>query len=103
MMSEAQLHQIKMRMQAGAQHKAARGELVLPLPAGLVRTVTGQVILNPDEEVQERIRLVFQKFRELRSAYAVQRYLQKEQLQLPCRPLQGPGPHEVIWQKASLQ
>jgi len=100
MMSEAELHQIKMRMQAGAQHKAERGELVLPLPAGLVRTATGQVILNPDEEVQERIRLVFQKFRELRSAYAVQRYLQKEQLQLPCRPLRGPSPHEVIWQKA---
>ena len=33
----------------------------------------GGVTLNPDEEVQERLRLVFTKFRELRSAKAVMR------------------------------
>jgi DNA invertase Pin-like site-specific DNA recombinase len=100
MMSEAELHQIKMRLHAGAWHKAERGELSQPLPAGLLRTTTQEVILNPDEEVQDRIRLVFQKFRELRSAYAVLRYLQKESLSLPSRPLRGPAPHEVIWQTA---
>lgn len=100
MMSEAELHQIKMRLHAGAWHKAERGELSQPLPAGLLRTRTQEVILNPDEEVQNRILLVFQKFRELRSAYAVLRYLQREALQLPSRPLRGPAPHEVLWQSA---
>src|SRR5271157_1086819 len=99
MMSEAELHQIKMRMQAGAQHKAERGELIQPLPSGLLRTPNQQVILNPDEEVQNRIRLVFQKFKELRSANGVQRYLQRENLKLPSRPLRGPAPHELVWQK----
>jgi DNA invertase Pin-like site-specific DNA recombinase len=100
MMSEAELHQIKMRMQAGARHKAERGELSQPLPAGLLRTRTEEVILNPDEEVQNRILLAFQKFKELRSARAVVRYMEKEGLQLPSRPLRGPAPHEVIWQRA---
>jgi DNA invertase Pin-like site-specific DNA recombinase len=100
MMSEAELHQIKMRMHAGALNKAERGELSQPLPVGLLRTRTQEVILNPDEEVQSRILLVLQKFKELRSANAVQRYLQKENLNLPSRPLQGPAPHAIVWQKA---
>jgi DNA invertase Pin-like site-specific DNA recombinase len=35
-MSEAELHQIRMRLHQGERQKAARGELRLPLPAGLV-------------------------------------------------------------------
>jgi hypothetical protein len=35
-MSEAELHQIKVRLHQGERQKAARGELRLPLPAGLV-------------------------------------------------------------------
>jgi hypothetical protein len=89
-----------MRLHAGAWHKAERGELSQPIPAGLLRLPTQEVILNPDEEVQNRLLLVFQKFRELRSAYAVLRYLQEQALQLPSRPLRGPAPHEVIWQRA---
>ena len=36
---------------SGARHKAERGELRLGLPVGLFRLPTGEVILNPDEEV----------------------------------------------------
>ena len=63
-MSEAELHQIKIRLHQGERQKAARGELRLPLPAGLIHTRDGSVTFNPDEEVQERLRLVFAKFRE---------------------------------------
>ena len=100
MMSEAELHQIKLRMHNGERHKAERGELRLPLPVGLLRLRENEVVLHPDEEVQSRIRLVFQKFRELGAARAVVRYLQRENLYLPSRPLRGPAPHEVIWQSA---
>jgi len=37
MMSEAEVHQIKRRMHAGAWNKAKRGELHHPLPVGLLR------------------------------------------------------------------
>lgn len=100
MMSEAELHHIKQRMHAGARHKAERGELRLGLPVGLARGLGGEVILNPDEEVQARIQLVFQKFRDIRSARGVMRYLRQAHLPLPVRHLRGPAPHEVVWQEA---
>jgi excisionase family DNA binding protein len=100
MMSEAELHQIKLRMHNGARHKAERGELRQPLPVGLVRLRDNEVAIHPDAEVQSRIRLVFQKFTELGTARAVVRYLQHENLCLPSRPLVGPAPHDVIWQPA---
>jgi DNA invertase Pin-like site-specific DNA recombinase len=99
-MSEAELHQIKVRLHQGERQKAARGELRLPLPAGLAYGRDGGATLNPDEEVQERLRLVFAKFRELRSAKAVMRYFQQQNLLLPVRPLHGPAPHDIVWQPA---
>ncbi len=100
MLSEAELHQLKQRMQAGARHKAERGELRQGLPVGLARGPAGEVILNPDEEVQARIRLVFEKFREIRSAGGVMRSLRAAHLPLPARPRVGPAPYEVVWQPA---
>jgi DNA invertase Pin-like site-specific DNA recombinase len=99
-MSEAELHQIRMRLHQGERQKAARGELRLPLPAGLVYDRTGAIVLNPDDEVQARLHLVFAKFRELQSARGVMRFLRASGLPLPVRPLLGPSPHEVIWREA---
>ena len=99
-MSEAELHQIRTRLHQGERQKAARGELRMPLPAGLTHSREGGIILTPDEEVQERLRLVFAKFRELRSAKAVMRYLRRAGLVLPARPVHGPAPHEIVWRPA---
>lgn len=98
-MSEAELHQIKVRLHQGERQKAERGELRQPLPAGLVEE-RGGIVLNPDEEVQARLHLVFQLFRDLGSAHAVMRSLREAKLALPVRPLRGPAPHVVIWQPA---
>jgi DNA invertase Pin-like site-specific DNA recombinase len=89
-MSEAELHQIRVRLHQGELQKAARGELRTPLPAGLVHERGGQITLNPDEEVQGRLRLVFAKFRELQSARAVMLYLRRNTLPLPVRPFWEP-------------
>ena len=96
-MSEAELHQIRVRLHQGERQKAARGELRLPLPAGLAHEAGGAVVLNPDEEVQARLRLVFSLFQALQSARAVMRELRRHGLLLPVRPLQGPAPHAVVW------
>ena len=45
-MSEAELHQIRLRLHQGERQKAARGELRLPLPAGLAYDRTGAIILK---------------------------------------------------------
>jgi DNA invertase Pin-like site-specific DNA recombinase len=100
MMSEAELHHLRQRLQAGERNKAERGELRLPLPVGLVRIVGNEVSFHPDEEVQARLRLVFAKFSELGTAKAVVRYLREAELPLPARPLRGPAPHPIIWQGA---
>jgi excisionase family DNA binding protein len=102
MMSEAELHHLKLRLQAGARHKAERGELRQALPVGLVRQPDGAVILHPDAEVQARVRLIFAKFAELGSAWAVRDYLVREQLLVPSRPLRAPAPHETVWSSARV-
>ena len=99
-MSEAELHQIRMRLHQGERQKAARGELRLPLPAGLAYDRAGAIILNPDDEVQARLHLVFAKFRDLQSARGVMRFLRANGLPVPVRPVLGPFPHEVIWREA---
>ena len=60
----------------------------------------GGIALNPDEEVQARLRFVFDKFRELQSAKAVMRELRRHGLTLPVRPIRGPAPHDVVWAPA---
>lgn len=57
MISEAELHHLKLRLQAGARHKAERGELRLHLPARLQRQADGEVTFHPDAEIQARTRL----------------------------------------------
>ncbi|WP_311968266.1 recombinase family protein [Bradyrhizobium archetypum] len=96
-MSEAELHQLRMRLHQGERQKAARGELRLPLPAGLAYDRAGTIILNSDEEVQARLHVAFAKFRELQSARRVMRCLDRNGLSLPVRPLLGPSPHEIVW------
>jgi DNA invertase Pin-like site-specific DNA recombinase len=100
-MSEAELHQIRVRLHQGERQKAARGELRMPLPAGLAHRLGGGVILNPDEEVQARVRLVFAKFLECQSASAVMHVLLQAGLPLPVRPLRGPAPHTIEWRAPS--
>lgn len=95
MMSEAELHSLKVRLQDGARNKAARGELRVALPAGLTRMPHGEVIMNPDEEVQARLNLVFCKTKELGTVGGGVRYLRREGLLLPSRPIRGPAPHDI--------
>ncbi len=87
-MSEAELHQIRLRLHQGERQKAARGELRLPLPAGLAYAAGGEIILNPDEEVQARLRFVFSTFQALQSAKAVMS-------KTACKTFQIPGVNSV--------
>jgi hypothetical protein len=49
-------------MWSGRLAKARRGQLAVPLPSGFVRRPCGEVALDPDEQVQAVIRLVFGLF-----------------------------------------
>jgi DNA invertase Pin-like site-specific DNA recombinase len=73
-MSEAELHMLKGRLQAGRWAKARRGELFFNLPRGYVRRSSGDIALDPDEQVQATIRLVFDVFEHCRTINGVLAY-----------------------------
>lgn len=103
MMSEAELHLLKQRMHQGKLNKAYRGELVLPLPSGYLRHPSGEVIFDPDEQVQEIIRLIFGKFEELGTLNAVLRYLVKHNIQLGVRARVRVTKGELQWRQPNRQ
>src|SRR6266540_3247408 len=98
-MSEAELHLLKQRMLAGKQAKARRGELAIPLPTGYVRRPSGEAALDPDEQVQTVVRLVFSKFAEFGTVHAVLRWLVDHGVELGMRLRCGPDKGELVWRR----
>jgi DNA invertase Pin-like site-specific DNA recombinase len=100
-MSEAELHIIKARMLAGRNAKARRGELGKPLPMGYLRRPSGEVALDPDEQAQGVIRLVFALFQRFRTVSGVLRYLVENDIKMPVRTAGGPAKGELEWRRPS--
>lgn len=98
-MSEAELHILKARMHEGRRAKAARGELIMGLPRGFVMKPSGEVALDPDEQVQATIRLVFAVFERRRSVNGLLRYLVDHDIRLPDRIRTGMRKGEVRWSR----
>src|SRR6266704_3278024 len=94
-LSELELHTIRARMTAGLLNKAKRGELVLTLPVGLVRDAIDRVHKDPNQEIQDRLDLIFTTFLRLRSASKVLGFLNAHDLGIPRRDRLG----DIIWKK----
>jgi DNA invertase Pin-like site-specific DNA recombinase len=99
--SEAELHLIKQRMWSGRLAKASRGALAVPLPVGYVSRPSGEVVLDPDEQVRAVVRLVFELFERLGTVNAVLRYLVGNGIQMGVRLRQGPDRGELQWRRPS--
>src|SRR5215813_13899185 len=102
-MSEAELYLIRQRMLSGKLAKAERGELAVPLPIGYVRRPSGEVILDPDEQAQHVVRLIFGTFARLGTLNAVLRYLVEHQVQLPVRVHSGLAKGEIEWRRPNRE
>jgi DNA invertase Pin-like site-specific DNA recombinase len=98
-MSEAELHVLKARLQGGIRNKARRGALEMQPPIGLVYDATGAVVLDPDQQIQATVRMVFDTFRRVHTASAVVRRFQRENLTFPRRIRRGIGKGDVLWGK----
>lgn len=96
-MSEAELHWLHQRLQGGKLTKAEQGHLRFRLPSGLVYDPVGRVVLDPDEAVQEAIRLVFTLFEQTNSALAVVSHFATHHLRLPTRHWGGARAGELEW------
>ncbi len=98
-MSEAELHILKQRMHQGRLSKARRGDLQFALPVGYVWSPTGELQFDPDEQVQQVVRLVFRTFEELGTLGGLVRYLAHHQIQLGVRVRERPGKGELVWRR----
>ena len=96
-MSEAELHVLRARLRGGILAKASRGTLRLPLPIGFLYREDGQVIRDPDGQIQGAVRLLFETFRRTGSASAVVRAFRDQGLAFPHRVQVGPHRGELVW------
>ena len=95
--SETELHYIRMRLQGGLQNKASRGELKVRLPVGFVYDPRDRVVLTPQKDVQESIRLLFKTYDRLGNPNAVMMYFKKHGLKFPQLLYSGPSKGETLW------
>jgi DNA invertase Pin-like site-specific DNA recombinase len=86
--SEFELGVLRSRMLDAARAKARRGELRISVPIGYVWHREYGLTLDPDRRLQEVIRLVFERFRQLGSARQVLLTLAADQVHFP-RPSDG--------------
>jgi len=84
-MSEAELHWLRSRLLGGKLEKAQHGALRFRPPAGFVVDPAGQVVFDPDEEVQQAVRLLFTLFAQGGSALAVVKHFTVHHLRFPTR------------------
>ena len=106
-MSEAELHVIRARLRGGILNKARRGELRCPLPVGLVHGEGAEgnganVVLDPDKQVQDSVRLLFHTFARTGSASATVKYFRKQGLLFPTRVARGMRIGMLSWVPLSL-
>jgi DNA invertase Pin-like site-specific DNA recombinase len=97
MFSEAELHLLRLRLAAGRARQVERGTYRQQLPTGLVRTLEGRVVKDPDLAVQRTLALVFARFRTRGSCQKVLRALRDEGILLPRRQTSGPQAGEMVW------
>jgi DNA invertase Pin-like site-specific DNA recombinase len=101
-MSEAELHVLRSRLRGGILNKARRGELRCPLPIGLVHDDAGRVKLDPDKQVQESVRLLFETFTRSGAVSATIKHFRQQGLLFPSRIAAGPHKGELSWGPLSL-
>ncbi len=97
-MAESELHFIQARLRGGQLSKARRGELIMPLPVGLIYDAAGHVILDPDTAVRGAVAHLFATFEATGSATACVKAFRAAGLSFPWRHLKGPRKGEIDWQ-----
>ena len=96
-MSEAELHVLRGRLLGGILTKAKRGELRTPLPVGFVYNSAGEVILDPDKQIQQSIHLFYKTFLRIGSASGTVKHFRKNGLKFPRKLHKGPNKGEILW------
>ncbi len=97
-MSEAELHMLHARLRGGLLNQARRGALKLPLPVGLIYDPLDRVVLDPDAQVRQSLRMLFETFELTGAATATVRHFRERRLHFPRRVRTGARKGELHWQ-----
>jgi len=96
-MSEAELHVLRARLIGGQLNKARRGELWMRPPIGFIYDPSQRLVLDPDEQIQRTIRLLFETFQKSGSALRVVREFSTHNFLFPRRISKGPRAREILF------
>jgi DNA invertase Pin-like site-specific DNA recombinase len=96
-MSEAELHVLRARLQGGIRNKARRGELFVRPAMGFVYNADGKLAIDPDQQVQQSVRVLFETFRRTGSAMATVKFFAQQGLQFPRRVHTGANKGDTVW------
>jgi DNA invertase Pin-like site-specific DNA recombinase len=99
MMNEAELYILKGRLHAGRLNKAKRAALLNHPPMGYVRGADRDYHLDPDEQAQRVVRLIFEVFEQQGSLHGLLRYLVAHEIRMPIRPHQGTNRGQLEWHR----
>lgn len=102
MMSEAELHLFRLRLEAGRQRQIEKGTYRQILPTGLMRLEDGRVVKDPDVHIRRTMELVFERFEELGTGQKVMRSLKDDGILLPRKQVAGPNAGELVWKRPSV-
>jgi len=100
--SEFELVTMRNRLERGRLHKARRGELFHHVPLGYVKVSPDRVDMDPDEQVRDVIRLVFDKYNEIGTVWGVFHYLVRNNIRLGIRPFHGPNRGNLEWRRPTM-
>lgn len=99
MMSEAELHILRGRMYQAVLNKARRGDLYVWPPVGYVKVPSGEFDVDPDEQAQGVIRLIFDQFDRIGTIRGVVRHMVEHDIKMPVRPHTGPNRGNLEWRR----
>jgi DNA invertase Pin-like site-specific DNA recombinase len=101
LLSSNEIRLMNQRLRENKLRKAERGELRLNVPVGLVFVPHGGIQLDPDEQVQNAVKLLFERFRLSGRLSAVVRYFHDNGLLFPRR--KGTWQGQLEWGALSLE
>jgi DNA invertase Pin-like site-specific DNA recombinase len=96
-MSELELSLFRQRSHEALKQKARRGALFLGVAAGYVKAGRDRIEKDPDQRVQDALKLVFSKFAEFQSVRQVHVWLRDEGIALPVKSHKAAEGRSIIW------
>lgn len=99
--AEATWYNMRQQTKAARLNKAKRGELNLRLPIGYLRLPNGDVVKEPDAQVQSAIEWIFRTFRQAGSVRQVLVRMIAQGLKMPRQGRNAVGQAIILWERPS--